>query len=46
MIGRSSDGFTLWGVEIKRLFTGTLTYVEITSSGVNCVLNNLRGGKS
>ena len=24
----------------------TLTYVEITSSGVNCMLNNSRGGKS
>ena len=24
----------------------TLTYVEITSSGVNCALKNLRGGKS
>jgi len=24
----------------------TLIYVKITSSGVNCALNNLRGGKS
>ena len=24
----------------------TLTYVEITSSGVNCALKNSRGGKS
>ena len=27
-------------------FTVTLTYVKITSSGVNCILKNLRGGKS
>jgi len=27
-------------------FIGTLGYVEITTSGVNCVLKNSRGGKS
>jgi len=27
-------------------FTVTLTYVKITSSGINCALKNLRGGKS
>ena len=27
-------------------FTVTLTYVKITSSGINCILKNLRGGKS
>jgi len=35
----------LWGVETKD-FIGTLSYVEITTSGVNCMLKNLRGGKS
>jgi len=34
------------GVENKRLLSGILTYVEITSSGINCALKNLRGGKS
>jgi len=30
----------------KRLLSRTLTYIKITSSGVNCALNNSRGGKS
>ena len=34
------------GVENKRLFTGTLSYVEITTLDVNCVLKNSRGDKS
>ena len=35
----------LWRIETKD-FTVILTYVEITSSGINCMLKNLRGGKS
>ena len=27
-------------------FTVTLTYIKITSSGINCILKNSRGGKS
>ena len=30
----------------QKTLCGTLTYVEITSSGVNCATKNLRGGKS
>ena len=30
------------GVENKRIFTRILGYVEITTSGVNCMLKNLR----
>jgi len=30
----------------QKTLSVTLTYVEITSSGVNCALKNLRGDKS
>ena len=55
-MGVSSD--TLGGVNINRTtwehcgggrqktLCVTLTYVEITSSGINCALKNSRGGKS
>jgi len=35
----------LWGWKTKD-FIGTLTYVKITSSGVNCALKNSRRDKS
>ena len=35
----------VWGVETKD-FTGTLSYVKITTSDVNCIFKNLRGDKS
>jgi len=30
----------------QKTLSGTLTYVKITSSGINCILKNLRRGKS
>jgi len=30
----------------QKTLSVTLAYVEITSSGINCALKNLRGGKS
>jgi len=35
----------VWGWKTKD-FTRTLGYVKITTSGVNCVLKNLRGDNS
>ena len=36
----------VWGGGRQKTLCVTLTYVEITSSGVNCALKNSRGGKS
>jgi len=44
-VRRMKNTMCCGGVETKH-FTVILTYVEITSSSVNCMLKNLREGKS
>ena len=34
---------TVWGLHGQRTLDGTLTYVAITSSGINCALKNSKG---